>query len=48
MFEITPQDGYSDVYAEANREIRKNERPALTDTVQNMDEYDIVFVGYPV
>lgn len=35
-------------YKESNREIRKNERPALTDTVQNMDAYDIVFVGYPV
>lgn len=48
LFEIAPQDGYSDVYKESNREIRKNERPALTDTVQNMDAYDIVFVGYPV
>ena len=48
LFEIIPQDGYSNVYMESNREIRGNARPALTDTVQNMDEYDIVFVGYPV
>lgn len=48
LFEITPQDGYSNVYMESNSEIRKNERPILTDTVENMDEYDIVFVGYPV
>lgn len=48
LFEIAPQNGYSDVYAESNREIRKNERPALTDTVANMDAYDIVFVGYPI
>ena len=48
LFEIAVQDGYSDVYMESNREIRKNERPALTDTVENMEEYDIVFVGYPV
>lgn len=47
LFEITPQDGYSNVYMESNREIRGNERPALTDTVENMEEYDIVFVGYP-
>lgn len=33
---------------ESNGEIRGNERPALTDTVKNMEEYDIVFVGYPV
>lgn len=48
LFEITPQDSYSNVYRESNSEIRNNERPALTDTVENMEEYDIVFVGYPV
>ena len=48
LFEITPQNGYSNVYMESNSEIRRNERPALTDTVENMEEYDIVFVGYPV
>lgn len=47
LFEINPQAGYSNVYMESNREIRGNERPALTDTVENMEEYDIVFVGYP-
>lgn len=47
LFEIIPQDGYSNVYMESNSEIRGNERPALTDTVKNMEEYDIVFVGYP-
>ena len=48
LFEITPQDGYSNVYTQSNREIRGNQRPALAGTVENMDEYDIVFVGYPV
>lgn len=48
LFEIATQEEYSNVYMESNREIRKNERPALTDTVKNMEEYDIVFVGYPV
>lgn len=48
LFEITPQNSYSNVYMESNSEIRGNERPALTDTVENMEEYDIVFVGYPV
>lgn len=48
LFEITPQDGYSNVYMQSNSEIRNNERPALSDTVENMDEYEIVFVGYPV
>lgn len=48
LFEITPQDGYSNVYMESNSEIRGNERPALTNTVENMEDYDIVFVGYPI
>ena len=48
LFEITPQDGYSNVYTQSNSEIRGNKRPALAGTVENMDEYDIVFVGYPV
>lgn len=48
LFEITPQDEYSNVYPESNNEIRGNKRPPLTNTVENMSEYDIVFVGYPV
>lgn len=48
LFEISPQEEYSNVYMQSNSEIRNNERPALSDTVENMDEYDIVFVGYPV
>lgn len=48
LFEIAAKDGYSNVYTQSNSEIRGNKRPALTDTVKNMDEYDIVFVGYPV
>ena len=48
LFEITPQEGYSNVYLESNSEVRRNERPALADTVENMEEYDIVFVGFPV
>lgn len=48
LFEIASREAYSDVYRESNREIRRKERPELTDTVENIDEYDIVFVGYPV
>ena len=48
LFEIVPQEAYSNVYMESNREIRENKKPALTDMVEHMDEYDIVFVGYPV
>lgn len=48
LFEITPKKTYDNVYTESNREIRKSERPELTDTVDNIDEYDIIFVGFPI
>lgn len=48
LFEITPKKTYDNVYTESNREIRKSERPELTDTVGNIDEYDIIFVGFPI
>ena len=48
LFEIAPQNEYSNVYMQSNSEIRKGERPPLGGTVENMEEYDIVFVGYPV
>ncbi|HJB17306.1 MAG TPA: alpha/beta fold hydrolase [Candidatus Blautia excrementipullorum] len=48
LFEITPKEEYSNVYMQSNSEIRRNARPELARTVENMEEYDIVFVGYPV
>lgn len=48
LFEIAPQTAYSNVYWQSNIEIRRGSRPALSQTVPNMEEYDIVFIGYPV
>lgn len=48
LFEIAPQEAYSNVYMQSNSEIRRNAKPALSGTVENMEAYDIVFVGYPV
>ena len=48
LFEIAPQAGYSSLYWQSNMEIRRGARPALAQTVQDMEAYDIVFVGYPV
>lgn len=47
LFEIKTQKEYSNVYTESNREIRRNEKPELADTVEQMESYDIVFAGYP-
>lgn len=48
LFEIAPAEEYSSLYLRSNREIRRGERPELSAEVENMEEYDIVFVGYPV
>lgn len=48
LFEISPEEEYSNVYLQSNSEIRRGARPELSDTVENMEDYDIVFVGYPV
>lgn len=48
LFEIAPSQPYSSPYTQGNIEIRRGDRPELRDQVENMEEYDIVFVGYPV
>ena len=48
LFEITPKKEYSNVYTQSNSEIRQNTRPELLNEVGNMEQYDIVFIGYPV
>lgn len=48
LFQIQTVKSYSNVYTQANREIRRNERPELSEIVTNMEQYDIVFVGFPV
>jgi len=47
LYEIAPKEAYSNVYMQSNMEIRRNSRPELAGTVENMEDYDIVFVGYP-
>lgn len=51
IFEIqtaTPySSNYDTVVNQAKREQQENARPKLKTHVQNMDEYDVVFLGYP-
>lgn len=51
LFEINtikpyPKD-YDETIKVAKDELRKNARPELTDTVKNMDDYDVIYLGYP-
>ena len=52
LFTITTVTPYPDDYATmlqvAQEEIDTDARPELAGTVENMDEYDVIFVGYPI
>lgn len=51
LFEIKPETPYPTTYQEildvSRQEMADNVRPAITDTVENMDSYDTIFIGYP-
>ena len=56
IYEIVPEDPYADAdlnYNDNNSRttIEMNDpdaRPAISGSVENMDQYDIVFIGYPI
>jgi len=56
LFEIKPQVPYSsddlnwrNNTSRANLEIKDpSSRPAITETVENIKQYDIIFLGYPI
>lgn len=56
LYEIVPEEPYTDVdlnYNDNNSRttIEMNDpdaRPAISGSVENMEEYDIVFIGYPI
>jgi flavodoxin len=51
LFELVTIETYPKDYTEttivAKNEKRANARPELTDTIDNMDSYDIIYLGYP-
>lgn len=51
LFEIVPQDPYPADYNQTverfRRERAENARPAIAGKVDNMADYDTVFIGYP-
>jgi len=52
IFEVKPAIAYPDDYQSATniarREQRENARPAFASNVNNMNSYDIIFLGYPI
>lgn len=51
LFSIKTQNKYSSDYDECLNQARKerdnNERPALVGRVNNIDDYDVIFLGFP-
>lgn len=56
LYEITPEEPYTDAdldYGDSNSRtsIEMNDpsaRPAISGSVENMEQYDVVFIGYPI
>ena len=48
LFAITPKEEYKNVYTQGNNEIRFNKRPELKNQVDNIEQYDVIFIGFPV
>lgn len=56
LYEITPEEPYTDAdldygSSDSRTSIEMNDpnsRPAISGSVENMERYDIVFVGYPI
>lgn len=51
IFKIVPAEPYVDDYDElldiATKEKQEGARPAIADIIENFEQYDIVYVGYP-
>lgn len=52
LFEIAPEEPYPDDYDATVERFRQERdadaRPLLASSVENMEDYDVVFVGYPI
>ena len=56
IYEIVPEDpytsedlNYSDDNCRANQEMNdESTRPAISGEIENIDEYDTIFLGYPI
>lgn len=51
LFEIKPKKEYPANYREcvslAVQEIKNNERPKLQEYIENIDDYEVIYIGYP-
>ena len=48
LAEIQRVNAYEDLRTEAEAEIQNGDRPEITVSTDNVEEYDTIFVGYPI
>ena len=52
IFRLEPVDTYptnhDDLLRRAAEEMRNDARPEINGTIENFDEYDVIYVGYPI
>lgn len=55
LYEITPERPYTSADLNYNTDCRANQeqndasaRPAISGSVSNMEQYDVIFLGYPI
>ena len=52
IFELVPVTPYSDDYDTvadvAQEEQSSNARPAISETIENIQQYDVIYVGFPI
>ena len=52
VFEVKPATPYPDEYEActelSKRELETNARPPLANTLPNLEQYDTIFIGYPI
>lgn len=48
LAEIQRKEDYQDLQTDAKEEIDQDIRPEITGSVENVEDYDTIFVGYPI
>ena len=55
VFEIVPEEPYTSADLNYNSDCRANDeqndanaRPAISSTLENLEDYDVIFIGYPI
>lgn len=52
IFKLEPTDAYptdhSELLARAQEEMSNNVKPEIKDNIENFEQYDVIYIGYPI